>query len=78
MIGYWGYDSSQDSQVYIILLCLGDGIVTKLLPMHKVIEDKEELHFRLVESEGSVETANRKYTQQMSRTSGPASERFWI
>lgn len=61
-VGIWGnaYDSSQDSQMGI--LCLGDGIVTKSLPMQKLIEEKEEFGFRLVESEGPVGTANRKYS----------------
>lgn len=44
------------------ILCLGDGIVTKSLPMQKLIEEKEEFGFRLVESEGPVGTANRKYS----------------
>lgn len=55
------YDSSQGSQVDIILLCLGDGIVTISLPMQKLIEEKEEVGFRLVESEGPVGIADRKY-----------------
>lgn len=55
------YHSYQHSQVDMIFLCLGDGIVTKSLSMQKLIEEKEELGFRLVESEGPVRTANRKY-----------------
>lgn len=55
------YDTYQDSQVNIFLLCLGDGTVLKLLPMHKLVKEKEEFGFRFVESEGPVGMANRKY-----------------